>query len=224
MRTMIFAGLLLAAAHVHAQPQAPAQGPRAANLRILVDESQPTARVALVKFGQLVSEKNATRMGFAKPGDVQRAQLDTPLGDFIVRLDELGQYRNGSDPNALLHPTGQITYPVKVGERVQSSITLHKENSTWRPVSYGSPMLITALQDTRDVVVKRERRESKEFFQVRIPAFNLHFIGHMAGDKLMLTPVRDMEMYGLKQGDTQAAAQLFAKLQPLAAQDDGLPR
>lgn len=222
MRTIIFAGLVLAAAQ--AQAQAPTQGPGAANLRILADESQPTARGALVNFGKLVSEKNATRMGFAKPSDVQRAQLDTPLGDFIVRLDELGQYRAGSDPSALLHPTGQITYPVKVGERVQSSITLHKDNSTWRAVSYGSPMLITALQDTRDVVVKRERREIKEFFQVRIPALNLHFIGHMAGDKLMLTPVRDMEMYGLKKGDTQAAAQLFAKLQPAAAQDDGMPR
>jgi hypothetical protein len=218
MRTIIFVGLVLAAAQVLAQ------APGAASLRTLAEESQPSARGALLKFGKLVSEKNATRMGFARPSDLQRAQLDTPLGDFMVRLDELGQYRNGNDPTALLHPTGQVTYPVTVGDKVQSSITLQKADSEWRAVSYGSPMLMAALHDTRDGIGKRERRENKEFFQVRIPAFNMHFIGHMAADKLMLTPVRDMELYGLKKGDTQAAAHIFAALQPGAAQDEGLPR
>jgi len=190
----------------------------------LANESEPAARGALTKFGKLVSEQNAARMGFAAPGDLQRAKLDTPLGDFMVRLDELGQYRNGNDPTALLHPTGQLTYPVRVDEKVQSSITMRKEDSTWRAVSYGSPKPVAALQSTRDVVGKREQREHQDFFQVRIPAFNMHFIGHMAAGKLMLTPVRDMESYGLKKGGTQAAALLFVKLQPEAAQDNGMPR
>jgi hypothetical protein len=218
MRAILCASLALATMAVQAQ-----QGPGAVNMRAVVEESSPVARSSLATFGKLVSPENAVRMGFANPAEVQRAQLDNPLGDYMVRLDELSQY-HGADPSSLLHSTGLVTYPVKVGEKVQSSVTLRKQDSQWKAVSFGSPLLTTALHDARDGVVKRERRASQDFFQVRVPALNLHFVGHMVDGKLMLTPVRDIEAYGLKKGDTQPAAMIFAKLQPEAARDNGMPR
>ena len=61
-------------------------------------------------------------------------------------------------------------------------------------------------------------------FQVRIPAFNLVFVGYVDSGRLMLTPVVDTQRYGLTAGTAVAADQVFARVKPDAERDPGLPR
>jgi hypothetical protein len=80
------------------------------------------------------------------------------------------------------------------------------------------------LDATRSIVAKRKGIRESEFFQVRIPAFNLVFIGHTENNKLMLTSVTDAETFEIKGNVTRPAEELFLGLKPIAAQDKDLPR
>jgi hypothetical protein len=204
----------------------PSFGARLADVDIdvMARDSRPAANASLVKFGKLVTEKNAVKMGFTSPGDTKLSRLDTPLSGFMVRLDSLRAFQKGDDPIKLLKSTGQIIYPVRVGNTVRSSVTLKRQGNKWRAVSYGSPILAKSLNGARATVVKRDKRQAAEFIQVTIPAFNLSFVGNVVGGKLMLTPISDVSMYGLKATVTQPAEKIFLSLKPEAARHDGLPR
>lgn len=187
-------------------------------------ESKSAANASLVKLGKLVTDKNALKMGFTAPADAKKSQLDTPLSGFMVRLDALRAYQEGDDPMKLLQSTGQIIYPLRVEGSVRSSVTLKKQGSEWRAVSFGSPLRAKSLNGARAAVVKRDRRQAAEFFEVTIPALNLNFVGHVADGKLMLTSVADVDMYDLKSTGTQPAKKVFLRLKPEAERHDGLPR
>ncbi len=201
-----------------------AEKPAGIDIGAMAQESRSAAEASLVTFSQLVTEENAPRMGFTRPGDVTQSKLDTPLSDFVVGLDSLREYQQGKDAMSLLKSTGLVVYPVKVGSAVRSSITLKKQDAKWHAVSFGAPILAKALDGTRETVAKENRLATSEFFQVRIPAFNLVFVGHVANGKLMLTSVTDADMYEIKAAVTQPAEEIFLRLKPQAERDKGLPR
>ena len=219
MRTLVFVILM-------GLPMTPcfAEKPAGIDLATVAQESQAAAKASLATFNQLLTEENAQRMGFANPSEAGQSQLGAPLSDFLVGLDALREYQPGKDPMSLLKPTGQVVYPVKVGETVRSSVILKKQGNEWKAVSFGSPMLSKAVHGTSETVAKRDRLAASELFQVRIPAFNLVFVGQVSSGKLMLTSIADADRYGLKAGATQAAADIFARLKPEAERDNGLPR
>lgn len=201
-----------------------AEMPAGVDINLMAQESQPAAKASLSTLNKLVTEENASKMGFDGPGDVEQSQLDIPLSDFMVGLDSLRGYQQGKDPMSLLRSTGQVVYPVKVGGAVHSSITLKKQDTAWQAVSFGAPNLAKALDGARETVAKREKLPTSEFFQVRIPAFNLIFVGHVANGKLMLTSAANADMYGIKEAVTQPADEVFLRLKPEAERDTGLPR
>lgn len=201
-----------------------AETPLGVDINLMARESQPVAKASLSTLSKLVSEENAPRMGFSGPGDVERSQLDVPLSDFMVGLDSLREYQKGKDTLSLLRSTGQVVYPVRVDGVVCSSITLQKQGTSWQAVSFGAPVLTKALNGARETVAKRDKLSTSEYFQIRIPAFNLIFVGHVANDKLMLSSVTDAEMYGIKAGLTQQAEEIYLRLKPEAERDTGLPR
>lgn len=219
MRTLIlatFMGLLMTPCF--------AETPAGIDINLMAQESQPAAKASLSTLRKLVTEANAPQMGFAGPGDVEQSQLDIPLSDFMVGLDSLREYQQGKDPMSLLRSTGQVVYPVKVGGAVRSSIMLKKQDTTWQAVSFGAPIVAKALDEARETVAKRDSIPTFEFFQVRIPAFNLIFVGHVVNGKLMLTSAADADMYGIKGAVTQPAEEIFLRLKPEAERDKGLPR
>lgn len=200
------------------------QTPAGVDISAVAQDSQSAAQASLATLGKLVTEENARKMGFSAPGDAKQSQLGTPLANFMVRLDSLRKYQQGEDPMSLLQSTGTIIYPVKVGGSVQSSVTLKKQNTKWQPVSFGSSILVKALNAARGTVSKRDGHQASDFFEVTIPALNLFFVGHVAGGKLMLTPVTDMDVYDLKTTVAQPAEKIFLRLKPEAERHEGLPR
>lgn len=201
-----------------------AQNPGGVDLGGMARESEDAAQGALVTLGKLVTEENAARMGFSGPGEAKQSKLDDPLVDFMIGLSELQRYQEGEDPAKLLVPTGAIIYPVGVGGANVSSITLKKQGDEWKPASFGSPRTAEAAGTARQNVLSKSQVAPSELFQVRIPALNLAFLGYMADQTLMFTPLHDFPGYGLEAGSTVPAKDVLLRLKPEAERHDGLPR
>jgi hypothetical protein len=217
--------ILLAAAVMAMVPAACfGQNPGGVDLTAVARDSAAAAKQSLPTLAELAKGDNAARMGFAAPGDAEQSELAAPLSDFIIGLDDLQSWQPGTDPMGLLRPTGLVVYPVKTAGSVRSSVTLKKQDSTWQPVAFGAPAQSQAVAGARAAVTGKANVAEARTFQVRIPAFNLVFVGYADGGRLMLTPVVDTQRYGLSAGVAVAADQVLARLKPDAEKDPGLPR
>lgn len=178
-------------------------------------ESKAAAQKGLGVLQQMVTEKNHASLGFENLKDAATATLGDPLKVHLVRLDELKTYAAGADPEKLVHPLEKLIFPVLVGAASRAAVTVEKSAGAWKATSFGQPTLAKALFGAKP-------RAGSIFVQV--PAFNLAFLGHRDNGKLMLTATMDDARFDLKAGTTIAAADLFAKLAPVAQKDDGLPK
>lgn len=201
-----------------------AQSPGGVDLGAQAQASRSAAQASLPNLARLAA-RNSKALGFATPTEAQRAELSSPMSDFIIGLDTIRKFRPGTDPMSLLRSTGLVVYPVLVEGTVRSSVTMKKQGSEWKAVAFGAPGLSGALKSSRDKVLARANVRSENTFQVRIPAFHLTFVGHVDNGHLMLTPADGYSQYGFEAGTTLAAEDVLSRLQPEAEHDDeALPR
>lgn len=191
---------------------------------ILPEGYNEVAQQSLETLKQLVTDQNYKQMGFEKPEEVYDAKLGNYLNDYIVRLDYLKDYKQTDKPDTFLTSTNSIIFPVLINERVCTSITLVYNNKNWEASSYGYANLIK-------MTVTQQRKLSKDFnltpdafFRVRVPAFNIVFLGHRNKDQLFLTPLIDTPELKFIVDVPIPANEVFATLAPLAFQHDELPR
>jgi hypothetical protein len=175
---------------------------------------------------QLVDTKNAQEFGFETPAQLQQAKVGQPMLDFLIRLDELRNYQ-GQDPAELLHPTGQVVYPVTFEGQTRSSITLVRQANIWRAVSIGESQLAKARSRVQEGVALQMGMPggATDTFQVRIPALNAVFVGNGVSGSLMLTLVATVPDLGVETGSTMPAREVLERAQQLARQiDPNAPR
>jgi hypothetical protein len=185
---------------------------------------EAVAAAALETFDELITEENYGPMGFESPGEVKAASLGTPMQVFTVRLDDLQKYEAGADPDTLLSGGKEVTYPVLVGGKVRSSITAVEVGGNWEAVSFGGSNLAKGLSVTRDVSAESTGFAPASYFEVRVPALNLHFLAHRSDEgTLMLTPLYDDRLYGFEAGVTIPADQVFETLLPVAKEFEDAP-
>ena len=184
------------------------------------EKFQAEALESLEIFKELITEENYKQMGFESLDEVALATLGEPIQDFMVRLDHLKEYQKGSDPNKMLSATNLFVYPVLVRGQVRSSIQGVVEKGAWESVSFGSPNYIRMVMSQLERQSKEQKTSS---FIVRVPAFNLVFLGYLAEEKLMLTPIMDIPEFGLKAGVSVLADTIFTTLAPAAKSHAGLP-
>ena len=185
---------------------------------------EPEAAKSLDILARLVNAKNFKQLGFESVEEVRSAALDVPLKEYLVTLDGLRKYEPSTAPAALLNDTGQVTYPVKVGDRVRSSMTFANVKGEWKPVAFGDANLHKLYARTRDQNAQSAGLQKTDYFIVRIPALGLAFLGYEKEGGLMLVPILDESGYGFKAGMSIPASDAFAALREAARQHDGLPR
>ncbi|HEV8583965.1 MAG TPA: hypothetical protein VGT02_03240 [Methylomirabilota bacterium] len=224
-RTAIwFGGLacLVASAVTEAQPQrpaAPAQPVTPADMRAATQAAQN----GLTSFAQLVTRENFQAMGFTRPDEVRSAVLGPPLPEFMVRLDELRAFQRGHDPLPLLHPNHRMTFPVRVANATRSALTVERRGTSWNVASYGAPRYGALLDATRDRLARQESRDPAEYFEVRVPALNVSFVGARRDGRIALTPLVDDARFGFRAGGTLPAGDAFLAMVPAAQRHNGLP-
>jgi hypothetical protein len=182
------------------------------------------AAKGLSMFGALVNSKNFKQMGFESVEEVKSAALEVPLKEYIVPLDPLRKYEPNTDPRTLLSDTGEVTYPVRVGDRVRSSLTVSNAEGKWKPISFGDANLHKLLARIRDENLRTSGLQKTDYFIVRIPALNLVFLGYEKEDRLLLVPILDDSAYGFRAGGSIQARDVFVRVREAARQHDGLPR
>jgi len=215
MRRALTLGLIVAAvaATVGAQQMAtPYRDPEGA---------EEAARRALRTFALLVNEGNYEELGFESPSEPRSATLGEPYGEFMVRLDRLEEYQPGGDASELLNATGRLTYPVLVGERTRSSLTVTMREGSWTSESFGAPSYSRRFTEVRDRLGRE--RPSSEYFEVRVPALNVSFVGELGESGLLLTPVFDDPRFGFESGGTQPADRALSAMVAAAREHNGLP-
>lgn len=202
---------------------AAAQTVAGVDLAALGRDSRPAAQSAIGTLGAMVTPANAARLGLADPASLRQAELGVPFADFVVDLTSLAAFRQGGDPVRLLRPAQMAVWPLVTPDGRHTSVTLAFRGGRWLAVSLGSPNRTRALVVTRAEILRRDEARLADYFQVRVPAWNLLFVGRIAPDGLQLTPAVSAPEFGLAGGRTENAATLFARLADAAARSpDGL--
>lgn len=190
---------------------------------VLIRSANEAAKGALQTFAALVTRENYRAMGFDSPEQVRAARMGTPVQQFMIRLDELKSYEPGADLSALLHSTETLIYPVLVQGRTHSSVTLRRQDDRWQAESFGLPKYARLLNELRDRLAAESNRSPSEYFEVRVPALNVAFLGHTQNGRLFLTPVFDAPRFGFKRGVTLPAEEVIEAILPAAREHTGLP-
>jgi hypothetical protein len=177
------------------------------------------AAAALKTLAGLVKPEKP--LGFHSPSEIASASLAEPLPMRMVGLNDLRAYRAGDDPRPLIRDEGTVMYPVTVGGEVRSSVVLRKVNGDWKATQFGRSNLASFAHAGRARVASARRVPEAGVSLVEIPTMSARMLEHEEGGVPMLTSLLDVPNTDVRAGVTLPAAEVFAKLQPLAAQNDG---
>jgi hypothetical protein len=177
------------------------------------------AAESLRTLAHLVTPKRT--LGFRSVSEASSASLADGLPMFIVGLDDLRSYRVGADPRPLLKDEAKVMYPVTVGGDVRSAVIVRKVNGNWRATQFGGANLANVAHAGRKHVAAARGVAEPALSLVEIPTMSARLLEHEEGGEPMLTALLDVPGTDLRAGETLPAADVFAKLQPLAAHNDG---
>lgn len=185
-------------------------------------QATEVARQAVTTFARLVDDKNARALGFETPAELRAATLGAPSRGFAVRLDELKQYAGG-DPARLLHSTDRLTFPLMLGGRTVSSVSVTTRDGGWAAESFGAPSYARLLSEARTRLGESAGRDPAETFEVAVPALNVRLVGTQSASGLLLASIVDDPRFGFRRGEALPAAEALGKLVPAAKEHNGLP-
>jgi hypothetical protein len=179
------------------------------------------ATASLATLAELAAKGPPGRRGFNSIGEVQFATLATSLPVFMVRLDSLRAYQSGQDTRALLFDKQEVMYPITVNGEVRSSVVTRKRaDGLWEAAAFGRGNVAKAVHIGRQGVSANRGIAESSVSLIEIPTLSARLLGHDERGVLMLTPVYDVPGTAFHAGETHSASEVFAALQPLAAQVD----
>lgn len=183
----------------------------------------PAARQALRTLARLVTQENARSLGFNSAAEAAGATLGVPVQELMVRLDQLRAYTQEQSPMVLLRSNDRLVFPVLVGNATRSSLTVSREGSGWTTHSFGAPRYARELDGLRAELGQREALPANRYFEVRVPALNIAFLGRIRNGELFLTPITGDSRFGFQRGATLPARQAFVRMVAPARAHNGLP-
>ncbi|MFJ1471789.1 hypothetical protein [Massilia orientalis] len=180
------------------------------------NHSQDTAaQHGLATLRQVVNAGNYASLGFESEAEVRQATLGDPLQVYRVQLDALRAFTGNTDPETLLVDVRRSLYPVKVGDRVATSIFVTGSREGWRASELGNAAVAR--------LVNRYRHGAGDFV-VHVAAMKSWFVADRVEGKLMLTPVMDDPRTKLRAGETVPADVVFLQLKAASEGYNGLPQ
>lgn len=220
--SMLVTVILFGAAGCAAPADSPGPSGAAASAPGSQKDALPHAAVAAASLETLAHLVTPQKLlGFKAATEVASGSLADPLPMFMVGLDALRTYRPGDDPRPLVLDQATALYPVIVGGEVRSSVLFRKVDGDWKATQFGRANLAKfAHEGRRRVSAARGVAESGVSI-VEIPTMSAQMLGHEEGGVPMLTALLDVPGTDIHAGATLRASDVFAKLQPLAALNDG---
>lgn len=167
------------------------------------------AQLGVRTFEKIISGENADKFGFSFRGDSPRLQGD-PLRIVVIPSDRLKNFPVDNDnPEQLLLETDEFIYPIHVGGKVQSSLSVRKISGekNWTTTSYAPE------DDLAELYVRYRKPDS---FIVQVPVLKIIFLGDFHEGKLFLTPMVDLSQFNLQAGIASPAKDVIRKIQSAA--------
>lgn len=183
-------------------PKPPAQQP------------QEAATNALGVLQKLVNDQNYKSLGFQSLAEVKQAQLGQPMEVYNLGLDKLKSYQAGQDPNSLLTPSAETIYPVTVGGSVRSGVTIVHKEQGYEPSSFGNADIVRRLA---------QYRQNPSDLAIRIPAFNLYFIGRRVDTRVVVVPIVSDPRLKVREGEATPLEVVIDQLRLYVDAYNGLP-
>jgi hypothetical protein len=177
-------------------------------------QPQQAAQNAIGVLQKLVNEQNYKTLGFDSLDEVKRAQLAAPLQVYNIGLDKLKAYQAGQDPNALLAASPETIYPVTVDGQVKTGVTIVHKEQGYEPASFGNADIVKRLASNH---------HNEGEFVLRIPAFNMYFVGRRVEDRLVLVPIVNDPRLKVEQGQAVPIEVVIDQLKPYVDAYNGLP-
>ncbi len=189
------------------------------NMKDALAQSKQAATEGLATLQGLATQEKAAGSGFITAEEAKSATLGQPLAVLLVRLDQLARYKPEEDPAPLLQSTSpKVIYPVLVGERVRSAVTVTRKGDRWSATGFGAdPLVALARQAEGGAGGVGEK------YLVTVPALGVAFSATGIGREAQLVPLIDYPEYGLKKGQVLPASRAFAQLVEPAKRHDGQP-
>jgi hypothetical protein len=179
-----------------------------------VQLQQQAADNAIGLLQKLVNEQNYKSLGFLSLDEVKQAQLGQPMEVYNLGLEKLKSYRTGQDPSSLLTPSAETIYPVTVDGSVRTGLRIvHKEHG-YEPSSFGKADIVKRLA---------EYRRNPGEFVVRIPVFQMYFVGRHVETCVVLVPISNDPRLKVQAGEAAPLEVIVNQLRPYANSYDGLP-
>lgn len=184
------------------EPKPPAQQP------------QEAATNAIGVLQKLVNAQNYKTLGFQTLDEVKQAQLGQPMEVFNLGLEKLKSYQAGEDPNSLLTPSAETIYPVTVSGSVRTGVTIVHKEQGYEPSSFGNADIVKRLATYR---------QNPTDFAVRIPAFNMYFVGRHVETRIVLMPIVSDPRLKVQAGEATPLEVVVDQLRPYVDSYNGLP-
>ncbi len=157
----------------------------------------------LVKNDRAVAQS----LGFHSADEATVANMKiaaTPLAVLPINLDRVKNYRRDEQLSELFNPTDQFIYPVTVGGKVRSAITVMQLTKTgaWKAVgfgAFGAPLIAEELNvlDSAFIVYAPDR----------------FFLGTLRGEDFTLLRLTPDSKRGILKGKPKNARMMIATLQ-----------
>jgi len=177
-------------------------------------QPQQAADNAIGLLQKLVNEQNYKSLGFHSLDEVKLARLGQPMEVYNLGLEKLKSYRAGQDPNSLLTPSAETIYPVTVDGNVRTGLRIVHKEQGYEPSSFGKADIVKRLA---------EFRRSPEEFVVRIPAFQMYFVGRHVETRVVLVPIANDPRLRVQAGEEALLETVVEQLRPYVNSYDGQP-
>jgi len=177
-------------------------------------QPQEAAINAVSLLRKLVNEQNYKSLGFETVDEVKQARLGQPMEVYYLGLERMKSYQAGEDPNNLLTPSAELIYPVTVGGDVRTGVTIVHKEQGYESSSFGNADIVKRLAGYR---------QSAKEFAVRIPAFNLYFVGRPVNSHVLLVPIANNPRLKAQAGEATPLEVVVDQLRPYVDSYDGRP-
>lgn len=181
----------------------------------LAQQPQEAANNAMGTLQKLVNEHNYKNLGFQNIYEVKQAQLGQPLDVYIIGLEKLKEYQTGQDPSSLLTPSSETIYPVTVDGSVRTGVTIVHKEQGYESSSFGKADVVKRLA---------AYRQSPAEFAVRIPAFNLYFVGRHVAKRVVLVPIANNPRLKVQEGEATPLEAVMDQLRPYIESYNGIAK
>jgi hypothetical protein len=141
--------------------------------------------------------------------DPASLELGSAYRSCYIGTDELRHHPH-LDLLSCLSQANVVTYPVKQGDKVVSSVTVaQKPGSGWAVKSVGSANQVRAVTEIRDHDAAETGQDPEDYFVLSIPGLKVVLVGTERRDGLMVSEAFDDGRLGLRAGTWRRADEVL---------------